>query len=99
MLKMPCVALGPLGRADQALLFGVPTAKDDSPFGTPSGLEQFADAVHCFEHAGRAARRIDGAEDPGVAVVAGDDPLIRIGGAVDGADDVPDGAIGVLLIE
>ena len=32
-------------------------------------------------------------------MVAGDDPLIGIGGAVDGADDVPDGAIGVVLLE
>ena len=55
MFEMPGVAFGPFGRADQALLFGVPAAEDDSPLGAPAGLEQLADTVHRLEHAGGSA--------------------------------------------
>ncbi len=47
-----------------------------------------------FEHSGGAGVGIDGAVDPGVAVVAGYDPVVflRGVGSVDDADYVPDGA-------
>ena len=76
-------------------------ADDDGALGLPALLEELAEAVDGFEHGGGAAVGIDGAVDPGVAVVAGDDPVVLLGGvgAVDGADDVPDGAEGVVLLE
>ena len=69
--------------------------------GLPALLEQIAEAVDGFEHGGGAAVGIDGAVDPGVAVVAGDDPvvLLRGVGAWDSADDVPDGAELVVLLK
>ena len=57
--------------------------------------------MDAFEHGGGAAVGVYGAVDPGVAMIAGDDPvvfLVRVG-AVDGADDVPDGANFVVLHE
>ena len=54
-----------------------------------------------FEHGRGAAVGVDRAVDPSVAVVAGDDPsVMRFGvGAFNGADDVPDGAQLVVLLE
>ncbi len=54
-----------------------------------------------FEHGGGAGVGVDGAVDPGVAMVAGDDPGVLVFGvgAVDGADHVPDGAELVVLLE
>ncbi len=66
----------------------------------PSLLEEFAEAVDGLEHGSGAGVGIDGAEDPGVAMIAGDDPVVflRRVGSFDDADDVPDGAqCGVLL--
>ena len=62
-------------------------------------LEEDADAVDGFEHGGGAAVGIDGAVDPGIAMIAGDDPLIGEFGAGDGADDVPDGGVLVVHFE
>ena len=95
------VLLGPLGGAHEAFFFGVPTADDDGALGLPALLEEFAEAVDGFEHGGGAGVGIDGAVDPGVAMVAGYDPVVFLGGAGagDGADDVPDGAEGDVLLE
>ena len=93
--------LGPLGGADEAFFFGVPAADDDGACGLPALLEEVAEAVDGFEHGGGAGAGVDRAVDPGVAVVAGDDPVVFLGGvgAGDGADDVPDGAEGDVLLE
>ena len=93
------VLLGPFGGADETFFFGVPAAEDDGATGLPTLLEETADAVNGFEHGGGAAVGVDGAVDPGVAVVAGDDPVFGVVGAGDGADDVPDGADGDVLLE
>jgi hypothetical protein len=93
-----CVLLHPLGRADEAFFFGVPTAEDDGALGPPALLEQRADAVDGFEHGGGAAVGVDRAVDPGVAMVAGDDPVVGVLGAFDFADDVPDDAALVVLL-
>ena len=61
-------------------------------------FEQNADAVNGFKHGGGAAVGIDRAVDPGIAMVAGDDPVIGKAGAGDGADDIPDGAALVVLL-
>ena len=67
-------------------------------FGRQPCLEQRADAVDGFEHGGGAAVGIDGAVDPGIAMIADDDPLVGRLGALDFADDVPDGAALVVLL-
>ena len=69
--------------------------------GLPALLQELAEAVDGFEHGGGAGVGIDGAVDPGVAMVAGDDPVVLLGGvgAGDGADDVPDGAEAGVLLE
>ncbi len=98
---MAGVLLGPFGGADEAFFFGVPTGDDDGAMGLPALLEEVAEAVDGLEHGGGAAGGIDGAVDPGVAMVAGDDEVIflRGVGAGDASDDVPDGAEGVVLLE
>ena len=60
----------------------------------PALLEEIAEAVDGLEHGGGAAAGIDGAVDPGVAMVAGDDDFVFLCGVGAGyaADDVPDGA-------
>ena len=70
------VLLDPFGRADQAFFLGVPTAEDDGALGAPALLEQRADAVNRLKHGGGAAVGIDCAVDPGVAMIAGDDPVV-----------------------
>ena len=54
--------------------------------------------MHRFKHGGGAAVGIDRAVDPGVAVIAADDPLVGILRALDLADHVPDDAALVVLL-
>jgi len=63
--------------------------------------EEVAEAMDGFEHRGGAGVGVNGAVYPGVAVVAGDDPIVFLGGtgAGDSADDVPYGAEGDVLLE
>ena len=91
----------PLGGAHEAFFFGVPTADDDSALRFPTLLEKDSEAMDGFEHGSGAAVGIDGSVDPGVTVIAGDDPVVFLRGigALDGADDVPDGAEGVVLLK
>ena len=89
--------LGVLGGADQALFFGVPTGKHHGAPGTPSGFQQFANAVHGLQHGRRAAAGIGGAKHPGIAMIAGNHPLLGILRAPQGADHVPDGPQAVIL--
>ena len=58
--------------------------------------QQGADAVYGLQHGGRPAAGIDGAINPGIAVISGDHPLIGKIGAGDFADHVPHGALGVV---
>ena len=66
--------------------------------GRQPSFEQRADAVHGLEHGGGAAVGIDRAVDPGVAMIADDDPVVGILGAFDPADHVPDDAALVVLL-
>ena len=52
--------------------------------GLPALLEQDAEAVDGLEHGGGAAVGVDCAVDPGVAMIAGDDPVVFLGGVVPG---------------
>ena len=91
------VLLHPLRGADEAFFLGVPTAEDDGALGAPALAEQDADAVHRFQHGGGAAGGIDGAVDPGVAVIAGDDPIAGVLRAFYLSDHVPDDAPLIVL--
>ena len=42
----------------------------------PALLEEIAEAVDGLEHGGGAGVGVDGAVDPGVAMIAGDDPVV-----------------------
>ena len=83
MFKFFGMLLGPFGRADQALLFGVPAANHDSTLGLPALLEERAKAVNGFQHGGGAAVGVDRSVGPGVAMVAHHHPIVRILGAFD----------------
>jgi hypothetical protein len=54
--------------------------------------------VNGFEHGRGAAGGVDRAVDPGVAVIAGDDPVVGPGRAFDFSDDVPDDAALIVLL-
>src|SRR6516165_8212875 len=90
--------LDPLGRADQALLLGVPAAEEDGALRLPAFFEQRTNAVDGFQHGGRSAVGIDCAVDPRVAVVADDYPVIRKIAALHLADDIPDRPALVILL-
>ena len=62
-------------------------------------MQQCADAVDGFQHGGGAAVGIDGAEDPGVAMIADDDRFIGILCAGNFSDDIPNGAESVVLLQ
>ena len=51
-----------------------------------------------LKHGGGAAGGIDRAIDPGVAMIADDDPVVGILGAFDFSDDVPDDAALIVLL-
>src|SRR5215469_2633870 len=93
------MALPPLGRADEPLFLRIPAADNDGPLRFPSGLEQFAEPVHGFEHRGGPAVRIDGAIHPGIAVIPCGDPLVRRLGTANPANNVPDRTVLVILLE
>src|ERR1700690_1635976 len=97
-VESAALLLDPFGRADEAFLFGVPTAKDDGAARTPSLKEQSADAADGFKHGGGTAGGIDCAIDPRVAVIADDDPCVRVLRAFDFSDDIPDDAALVILL-
>ena len=83
------VLFDPFGRAHQAFFFAVPTAEDQCALRLPAGLQQFADAVHGFEHGRGAAVGIDCAVDPGVAMIARDHPFVGQFAAAHAADRHP----------
>src|SRR2546425_342860 len=93
------VLFTPLGAADQALLLGIPTGKDDGPVRTPSLLQQLANSMDAFQHRSRAAIRINRAVHPGIAMVAYDHPFVGILRARDLSHYIPDGPVLVVLFQ
>src|ERR1700733_12863498 len=79
--------LSPFGGTGEADFFAVPTADDDGAAGANALSGGLAEGARAFHHRRGAARGIDAAEDPGVAVVAEQDPLVRQLGAADSAFD------------
>ena len=82
------VELDPLGGAEEGGFFAIPPAVNDGALGLPALLEELAEGAGFFELGAGAGDGVAGSVDPGVVVVAADDPLIGHGGALDGGDDV-----------
>ena len=81
---------GPLGGADEAVLFGVPACQDDGALRRPAALDRRTERTRHFELRRRSGVRIDRAMRPGVAMVAENHQLVGLDAALDGRDDVVD---------
>ena len=55
--------------------------------------------MYGFQKCSRPAARIDRAIDPGVAMAASHDPIVRQLSSAHSADDIPDGPVLVILLE
>ena len=77
----------PFGGAGEADFFAVPTADDQRAARAHALLLEFTEGAREFHHAGGAAAGVDAAEDPGVAVIAHDDPFVGKFGAADAGFD------------
>ena len=75
-LQFGGVRLRPLGGAEQARFLAVPRAVDDGALGLPALLEERAERAHLFHQRPGAGDRIFRAVDPGVVMIAADDPLV-----------------------
>jgi len=73
-------------------LFGIPARQHHGPFRPMAGPGQFAQHPGGLEECCRSAGRIDPAVDPGVAMVAQHDALLRLRAAPDAPRDHPDRA-------
>src|SRR5439155_10487933 len=77
------------GRTDQAVLFPVPTAKNDRATWLPPALEQLSKGAANFQHRRRAAVWIHRAEYPGITMIAHNHPTILFRHAINPRDHVP----------
>ena len=91
LLEFCDVGLDPFSRTEEAGLFAVPDAVNDGAAGLPALLDQLAEGAGFFEFGGGAGDGIVCAIDPGVVMVAANDPLVRLGAAGDLGDDVVEG--------
>src|ERR1700733_14055263 len=91
LFQLVDVRLDPLGGTERTRLFAIPDAINDGAAGLPPLLDQFAERAGFFEFGGGAGDWIVGAVDPGVVMVAADDPLIGRGAAGNFGDDVVEG--------
>ena len=90
LAELARVLLAPFGGRGERELLGVPVREHDRPLRTRPLLRERAERSRQLHQRRRAARRIDAAVDPRVAVVADDDELIGRRGAGDAAGDRPD---------
>ena len=77
----------PFGGTGEADFFAVPTADHESAARTHAFFFELAEGAREFHHRRGAAGRIDAAEDPGVAMIAEDDPFVGQLCAADAAFD------------
>src|SRR5580658_8764043 len=91
--------LGPLSGADQSFFFAIPTAENHRALRLPARLQQFADSVHAFEHRRGAAIGVDCTVNPRVPMIARNHPLVRKLAASHPADDIPESAVLIILLE
>lgn len=89
----------PLGRTDEAVLFGVPAGNNDRSHRFPSLLQQNRKAPHDLVDADRATAGISATEDPGISVVADNDDLV-LDVTWNGCENIPDGGdLGINLVD
>ncbi len=82
--------LSPLSRTDEAILFRIPTAKNDRASWLPTLLQQLTKATAQFQHRRCTAVWIDRAEHPRITMIPEHHPTILFLVAVDARNDVPD---------
>ncbi len=85
------VLLAPFRRPEEPRLLAVPGAEEDRPPGLPSLLEELGEGAGLLQERDQAGDGVVGAVDPGVVVVASDDPLVGRARSGDRGDDVADG--------
>ena len=66
----------PLGRSDETGLLGIPGREDDGALGPPPARRQSSYRARFFHEDNEAADRVAGAVDPGIVMVAANDPLV-----------------------
>ena len=91
LLELVGVEFGPFGGAEQCGLLAIPGAEDESAFRLPAGLGELGDGAGFFHQGDHAGERVRRAEDPGVVMIAADDPLVGALGAFHAGDDVVGG--------
>src|SRR6266542_7049998 len=80
--------LGPLGRAQESRLLPVPGAEQDRAAGSPAFLHKSPEGARLLEERGQAADGVARSIDPGVVVVATDNPFVGEYRSRDPRDDV-----------
>ena len=80
----------PLRWPNKTELLGSPTAELQSPSRAPARLQESPHHAGDFRQAGRPAGRVDGAEQPGVTMVADQNVSVRFLPAPNRPDDVVD---------
>ena len=88
LAKFVSMRFGPLGGPEQTRLFAVPSAVNDGALGFPALFEEFAECARLLHEGDRARDRILSSIDPGIVMIATDDPLVGIGGARDLDNDI-----------
>src|SRR5579862_2588459 len=89
----------PFGGSDKPKFFPIPASENNGPFGPPTGLEQFANSVNRFKHRSGAAVGINGSVNPGVAMIARNNPGIGRFASWNFSSDIPDCAVLIILFE
>ncbi len=85
------MVFGPLRRSEQRGLLTIPEAINDGARWLPALLQQLAERSRFFELRACAGERVLGTIDPGVVMIAANDPLVREFRAGDARDDVIEG--------
>ncbi len=85
------MGFGPLRGPHQARLLAIPAGIHQRASWSPTGLEQGADGARLGELGDHACQRIPRAFDPGVVMVAADDPLIGEVDTFESGNHVVDG--------
>src|ERR1700683_3232105 len=85
------MGLGPFGGTEEGRLFAVPEAIDDGAVGLPALFHELTEGARFFKLGAGAGEGIFRAVDPGVVMIAADDPLIGKFGAGNFGDDVVEG--------
>src|ERR1700720_568378 len=82
---------GPFGGADQAGLLCIPEAVDDGTLRAPALLQQDAEGAGLFQQHNGSGNGVTRAVDPGVVMIAADNPLVGVGCPWDAGNHVIDG--------